>query len=734
MRKTIDLDKGWIFYRSGEDSGQNVDIPHTWNAIDGQDGGNDYYRGKCCYRKTFRVDGAADVCYLEFDGVNSSCEVLVNGRPAGSHDGGYSRFRIDVTSLLSSDCDNVLEVAVDNSPNNTVYPQTADFTFYGGIYRSVRLVCLSVTHFSMDDHGSQGLRVTPVVNGSDGLVNVEACVSNARDCSVRMQILDCDRTTLISQNLHCSGKIEAGFTLQDIVLWDGLRNPYLYTLVVSIEDGDDVMDRLECRFGFRTFHFDPEKGFFLNGRSYPLRGVSRHQDYEGRGNALSYEDHLRDISLILECGANALRLSHYQHAQEVYDLCDEKGLVVWAEIPYISRHMEDGVRNTVSQMRELISQNYNHPSIACWALSNEISAAGMSESLMENNRLLNDICHEMDSTRATVMAHAFMLPPESPLVTVADVFSYNLYYGWYLGEIKDNADFLDSVHRMYPEKAVGLSEYGADALVSLQSDNPERGDCSETYQALYHEKMCRIISQRPYLWCTFLWNMFDFGADAREIGNSRGKNCKGLVTFDRKTKKDSFYVFKAFFSKEPFVHIAGRRFKYRKSSEITVKVYSNLESVSLFNNGILIWTAFADKVFEFNITLEDVNNLRAVSGDYSDEIVLYRTDEVQTQYVLENSTDVANWFDGLEIKPAEDHFTIFDTVGAVADASGWEPIAWILERRDAGKEGIAAQVRIDPETTLRLIGNMTIESLCKNFKFDRTQVLSVNSMLAKIRK
>lgn len=731
MRKTINLDNGWMFYKDGEDP-QVVTVPHTWNAVDGQDGGNDYYRGACRYERDFCVSPAPAVCYLEFDGVNSSCTVILNGVEVGRHDGGYSRFRFDVTRLLSCDGKNHLVVEVDNGVNDKVYPQTADFTFYGGIYRSVRLVCLEKQHFDMDSYGSKGLKITPSVVGSSGKVDVSAYFDGPADNShkVRLAVKDMDGKEIVVHTEAFAHEISVSFEIEGIVLWDGLDNPYCYELSASIVGNDGIVDSVSDRFGFRTFAMDPEKGFILNGRPYPLRGVSRHQDIEGRGNALTMEDHVRDIDLIMECGANSVRLAHYQHAQEFYDLCDRKGLVVWAEIPFISKFMPEGRENTISQMKELISQNYNHPSIVCWSLSNEITAAGESVELLDNSRTLNDLCHEMDKTRPTVMAHAFMLSPKSPMVGVSDLISYNLYYGWYVGEAQENGHFLDEVHSMYPDKALALSEYGADCLVSLQTEEPEKGDMSETFQALFHERMCRLISERPYLWATYLWNMFDFGADARVIGTSQGRNCKGLVSFDRKTRKDSFYVFKAFFSKEPFVHIAGRRFKYRNSKEVTIKVYSNQKSVSLYNNGILVWTSFSDKVFEFNVELKNINRITAVSGSLSDEIVLVLTEEPQTQYRLPESSAVSNWFEGLEIKPSDEHLTIFDKVDDVVRVAGWDAMEMIMAMRDPSKAGIAAEVTIEPEMLKRLLKGYTVKQLLMQSGFEERKVVEINQMLA----
>ena len=333
----------------------------------------------------------------------------------------------------------------------------------------------------------------------------------------------------------------------------------------------DSGDAVEANFGCRTIAFDAEKGFILNGRPYRLCGAARHQDRQGLGNALTEKEHDEDMALLREMGANTVRLAHYQHAQYFYDLCDKYGLVAWAEIPYITEHIPEGRANTLSQMTELVVQNYNHPSIVCWGLSNEITGSGKTEDLVENHKLLNDLCHKLDATRPTTMAHIFMLDANDPLVFLPDIRSYNLYYGWYVGEWEQNDAWFDEFHKNHPDAVIGLSEYGADANPAYQSAKPAKGDWSEGYQAVYHEHMLKMWADRPYIWAMHCWNMFDFGADGRDEGGKPGQNQKGLVTFDRKTKKDAFYIYKAYLSKEPFVHICGRRYADRAESETEIQ-------------------------------------------------------------------------------------------------------------------------------------------------------------------
>ena len=576
MRKIVNFNRNWLFSKTAEipadlPSGwEEISLPHTWNAVDGQDGGNDYWRGTAVYCKEFErptlESGGRAV--LEFLGAAMTADVYVNGQRLSHHEGGYSTFRVDITDALQGD--NLLCVAVDNSNNDRVYPQKADFTFYGGLYRSVNLVLVPENHFELCRDGAPGIKVTPVVRERNAAVTVETWQNG--EGSVTMTVAGMKKT-VPSENGHAA----AEFVIENVRLWNGIEDPYLYE--AKAEYGGD---EIRTGFGCRTIGFDPEKGFLLNGSVYPLRGVSRHQDRKGLGNAITIREHREDMEFIREIGANTVRLAHYQHAQEFYDLCDEYGIIAWAEIPYITQHMPNGRENTLSQMRELIAQCYNHPSIVCWGLSNEITASGpVSEDLLDNHRALNDLCHAMDKTRPTTMAHVFMLEQESELIPIADIGSYNLYFGWYLGELEQNDTFFDEYHRKYPNRVIGFSEYGADANPQYQSAHPEKGDYSESYQCVYHEHIMKCIEARPYLWATHVWNLFDFAADGRDEGGKNGENQKGLVTFDRKLRKDAFYLYKAYWSKEPFVHLCGRRYADRTEEVTEIKVYSNRSEVTL---------------------------------------------------------------------------------------------------------------------------------------------------------
>ena len=573
MREFIQMNRDLHF--TGPDGAKTaVDLPHTWNAIDGQDGGNDYWRGTCLYEKDFtKPQFAADErIYLEFRGVNASAKAELNGTVIGTHDGGYSTFRWDITDLLADE--NHLKVWADNSRNDRVYPQKADFTFYGGIYRDAFLIRVNEKHFDMDHFGGPGIRVTarPAEGYTRGEVRVET-YTNCEDGEVTVRILDADGKCVAEGN-----GTDAQMRIENARMWNGVKDPYLYTAqAVLTVDGKEV-DCVETRFGVRDFATDPKTGFYLNGKKYPLHGVSRHQDRKGVGNALTKEMHLEDMDMICEMGVNTVRLAHYQHDQYFYDLCDERGMVVWAEIPYISEHMPGGRENTISQMKELIIQNYNHPSIVCWGVSNEITISTKDNAdMLDNHRVLNDLCHEMDKTRFTTLACYAMCGPFNKVAHITDVVSWNLYLGWYVPGFKLNDLWIDFFHKVYPDRCLGYSEYGAEAMTTLHSAKPRRGDQTEEYQALYHEYLLECFAKRPFMWATHVWNMFDFAADARDQGGEPGMNHKGLVTFDRKIKKDSFYLYKAWWNDtDSFVHICGKRFADRAEAKTEIKVYSNM--------------------------------------------------------------------------------------------------------------------------------------------------------------
>lgn len=746
------INTGWRFFKNCNSIEEmdviesiKVNLPHTWNNLDGQDGGNDYFRGKCFYRKKIALTKKENkVYYLEFRGVNAMSEVFVNGVSVAYHEGGFSTFRANITDQLV-DGENTIIVSADNSSNDRVYPQMADFTFFGGIYRNVYIIEAPAVRFDLDYLGGEGVKVTPIVN-EDGsaTVTVESYITGATDGgTVKCDILF-DGEVVATAEAPATAKTTLTYTLENPTLWDGVENPALYTAKVTLTTDNDSDERV-VRFGVRTMKADKD-GFWLNGRKYPLHGVSRHQDRQDMGWAITEKEHKEDIDLIKELGANTIRLAHYQHDQYFYDLCDEYGMVVWAEIPYISSHLANGDENAVSQMKELITQNYNHASIFCWGLSNEITITGESEEMMALHHRLNDLCHDMDKTRPTTMANVTMLDINSPIIDLPDIMSYNHYFGWYMGDVNGNAEWLDDFRAARPDRTIGISEYGCEAILTWHNSDPKQGDYSEEYQAYYHENLLRIFAERPYLWATHVWNMFDFGVDGRNEGGVAGRNNKGLVTYDRKIKKDSFYIYKAYWTTDPFVHITSKRYYYRSEKTTTVKVYSNCDKVTLYVNGKEFATQEGKYIFTFEVPLKTLGatKIKAVSGDVSDEASIKYVRKPYQGYILKSEATVDNWFDKnneFDFKFPEGYFSIKDKLGHImATEEGEALINSLMDRvvkmmmsgPDSQSKG---EVKIS-KSMMKLASSMTIERIAglAGDKVTADMLFEVNERLNKIKK
>ena len=758
MRTILNINKDWMFLKNTAqvpaslEGAQRVDLPHTWNASDGQDGGNDYFRGTCCYVKTISTEQLppADRYYLEIRGANSSADVYVDGKHLAHHDGGYSTWRVDITDHLS---DGQIAVLVDNAPNDRVYPQTADFTFYGGLYRDVNIIAVSNTHFDLDYFGGTGIQVVPTVDGSNANVEVRTYTSNLQPGDlISCRILDGSGMPVAQQT---SARSTADFVIFNAHLWNARKDPYLYTAEAIILRGSEVIDRVTARFGCRSFRIDPARGFILNGEEYPLRGVSRHQDRLGIGNALLPEHHREDMDLICEVGATTIRLAHYQHDQYFYDLCDERGMVVWAEIPYISNHMASGRDNTISQMKELVVQNYNHPSIVVWGLSNEITMGGAKDpDLLENHHILNDLVHDMDRTRLTTMAVLSMCSMDEEYVRIPDTVSYNHYFGWYGGDTTMNGPWFDRFHGKYPNIPIGCSEYGCEAL-NWHTSKPTQGDYTEEYQAYYHEELIRQLFTRKYLWATHVWNMFDFGADARAEGGENGQNHKGLVTMDRKYKKDAFFAYKAWLSDEPFVHICGKRYVDRVEDMTKITVYSNQPEVELYVNGEkLAKKRAADHFFYFDVPNAGETVITAVAGELKDESHIRKVEVFNEAYRLKEQGAVLKWFD---ITEKEGYFNLNDKLGDIMATVGGK--VWfgalllkLKAKMDAGKKprrksamkdekkGAGFSLNIDSvKGMMDMMGGFTVLRLAGmvgmvNVNFTREELLKMNRQLNMIKK
>ena len=743
MRQLTNINRKWAFTKQATQIPASIDpkwdfvnLPHSWNAIDGQDGENDYYRGTAYYAKMLSKAELpeAECHYLEINGANSSADVYLNGKRLAHHDGGYSTWRVNLTDVLEQE--NLLVIAVDNAPNETVYPQMADFTFYGGLYRDVNILSVPKTHFDLDYYGGPGIQITPVMEGSNANVTVSVFVSNAvMGHQVHYTLTDREGNVVAETT---SADTTVSFVLENVHKWHGRKDPYLYTATAELLDGDTVMDTVSSRFGCRSYRIDPDNGFILNGEEYPLRGVSRHQDRWGIGNALLPEHHKEDMELICEMGANTIRLAHYQHDQYFYDLCDEYGQVVWAEIPYISNHMPGGRENTISQMKELITQNYNHPSIVVWGLSNEITMKNAEDpDLLENHRILNALCHEMDKTRLTTMAVVSMCSMDASYLEIPDTVSYNHYFGWYGGDTSMNGPWFDKFHAKHPNIPIGCSEYGCEAL-NWHTSKPTQGDYTEEYQAYYHEELIKQLFTRKYIWATHVWNMFDFGADARAEGGENGQNHKGLMTFDRKYKKDAFYAYKAWLSDEPFVHLCGKRYVDRVEDVTKVTVYSNQTSVELFANGVSLGVKEApDHFFYFDVPNAGTTRLTAVAGELKDESVIRKVETPNESYRLREKGAVLNWFD---ITEPEGYLSLNSKVSDILATMRGKLIlgGLFLKLKGAMSSGEKAAGFELSDGMMQMMGGFTLLRLTTmvgmmNISFTKEELLDLNAQLNKIK-
>ena len=654
MREIISLNENWtLSFPKGDHATEQVNLPHTWNAVDGNDGNGSYLRTTGVYTRTFttpKQPREGGRTYVEVLAAALNSTVKVNGQVATTHEGGFSIFRADVTDLCHAG-ENELTIEVSNEDTPSMYPSSADFTFYGGLYRGVNLISVPNAHFDLDYYGGPGMMVTPVPT-EDGGANftIKSFVTNpADDLTVMYSIEDCFGREVASA-VRGSADTEVTIYVPDAQLWS-MDEPNLYTVVATLQRNNEEVDEIAANVGVRSFKVTPDEGFSINGVPTPLRGVSRHQDRVFEGNALTAEEHYDDAMLIKELGANTIRLAHYQHSQDFYDACDEIGFAVWAEIPFISvfKKGEGAHKHVMEEMKELIIQNYNHPSIMFWGISNEILIGGISQELVDTHHDLEKLCKELDPTRLTTIAHVSTTPVNGPMHHITDLESYNHYFGWYGGKMEQNGPWLDQFHAEHPDICIGISEYGCEGIINWHSNTPQCKDYTEEYQALYHEHMAQVFEDRPWVWASHVWNMFDFGCAARNEGGVSGRNNKGLITMDRKTKKDSYFVYQAYWTQTPMVHIAGRRHAQRAGETTEIKVYSNQDTVVLYVNGKEVGQQTAHRVFKFNVALnEGFNTIVAVAGDVKDSITLEKVAEEPGYYTLpefnERQEGVANWF------------------------------------------------------------------------------------------
>jgi beta-galactosidase len=642
-RADILLDSGWRFSRQDVAGAQNqtlddsawpvVNLPHTWNNLDGQDGGNNYYRGIGWYRTHYRVDNrfAGRHFFLKVDGASSVADVYVNGTFVGEHQGGFSAFVYDVTPYLKVGADNFIAVEVNNAVNPNVPPLSADFTFFGGLYRDVHLLVTDPVQISPLDYGSPGIYLKPAnVSSNSANLQVTAVLANSTATeqlvTVRSIVTDAATnivavlTNLVTLPPDFASNIVASTTIAKPHLWNGLADPYLYHTFTEVWVGSKAVDVVAQTLGFRYYHVDADKGFFLNGRHYDLHGVSMHQDWLARGWAITDGERNTNFMLLKEIGATAVRLSHYEHNDQTYQLADQNGMVLWTEIPLVNRITESPAfyANAKQQLVELIRQRYNHPSIICWGMFNEITMKSGPEPV-GLVRQLAELAAQEDSTRpSTSAANARDGEPSN---WCTELNSFNKYFGWYNGTLGEFGPWLDEIHAKYPERRIGISEYGAGASIYQHSEDPVLEPAQagryhpEEYQNLFHETYWQAVQARPFIWCKFVWNMFDFAVAGRKEGDTPGRNDKGLVTYDRQVRKDAFYYYKANWTTEPMVYITGHTFVHRLTNAVTAKVYANCDSVDLWLNGMPQGRISSTNcIFTWPVTLAGGTNMVRATG------------------------------------------------------------------------------------------------------------------------
>lgn len=608
---------------------ESVDLPHVWN----KDCATQV--GPRVYEKELELEpGEDNRYYLAFGGVFGLCRVFVNGTLAGEHRGGYSRFCVDLNGLVRKGR-NVVTVFTDNTVFVELNPINGDFAKYGGIYREVELIQTSKIHFDLMYYGCPGI-ITDTF--ADGTTKVTALVCGTEAPCIRYTVTDGDGKNVFQER---TAEKDFTFRVDDPTLWDGKKNPYCYTLTAELMDGDTALDTVRLTIGYRAVQMTADQGFFLNGKHTVICGVAKHQDRAGCGPAQSNAQLEEDLAIIQEIGANAVRLSHYQHPQTMYDLCDREGMLVWAEIPMLCMpdNNDSIMENACSQLTELILQNRHHPSIVIWGVQNEVAMMGQTEQQPGKVRMLHKLVKELKPDALTATANEYSVKPEQPLNGISDIQGYNLYYGWYYGAFGDLADFFDDYHAKRPNSPIGISEYGVDCRTDLHKQIPVNQDYSEEYQCAFHEAAYPIIRQREYVWGSFIWNMFDFSSPFRGFEPLLGLNRKGLVSFDRQVRKDAFYYYQAWWSEKPMLHLCERRYEKRVEDTVVIKVYSNQKEVSLTVNGEYIGTRTGDKVFLFeNVKLRDgANTVTAASGSLIDTMVIQKVDKAEKSYIFVDS-------------------------------------------------------------------------------------------------
>ena len=733
MRTTYKLEQNWLFGEctlNGEDlptvsRWEKVSVPHVWNIDNPSQEAPRAYK----YELNLETPDVDHQYFISFNAVAGVCRAWLNGKLLGEHRGGYACFRFNLNCAAQNGM-NELIVLADNTRYDDIIPLGGDFNNYGGIYREVELILTGRTHFDLMYHGTSGVAIE--VN-PDGSVALESRLAGSLEGST-IQYTISDGNGICAQTSCLATTAETRLSVDRPRLWQGVSDPFLYTLNAKLRINDECADEVSFQFGFRSIQITPDRGFFLNGEHLLINGVCKHQDREGCACAPSQEELEEDMRLIREIGANAVRLSHYQHPRHMYDLCDREGLVVWAEIPMLG--MPEGnealLDNARQQLTELILQSKHHPSICFWGIQNEIAMLGEYFDMYRKTSSLNQLAKQLDSSRITVSANLYCVKNNSPLNHITEMVGYNQYYGWYYGEMDEFGPFFDQFHADNPQVPLGISEYGVDCSVTLHSADPRRKDYSEEFQCLFHETVYPAIRCRNFLWGSFIWNMFDFGSANRNEGGIKGRNCKGLVTFDRAIKKDAFYYYKAWWTQEPLVYIAGRRFAKRCGNVTTVKVYANVDQITLSVNSKTIATKQGGHVFIFeNVPLVMGDNaISATGGGKSDEIVLIRVEQPENSYIYIDPNpgfNVANWFtlgqDQEDLFPV-DRYSIMDEMAVLSKN---EKVWSLLEHE-------IPQITRDPRS--KMAQTMTLLNIINRIsgQFEESYIIDLNRKLNAISK
>ena len=640
VRTIIPLKDSWQFNFVTNVNRKHIDtivsLPHTWNAGEVKNNKFNYQRTNGVYRKRIFIgpEWKDKRLFLYFEGANSVATVFVNKRYVGEHKGGYTKFCFEITPFIHPGENNNINVMVSNTYRLDVLPMSGDFNVYGGLHRPVSLIVTEKNCISPLDYASSGVYVTPRnIKERSADIDVRVKLSfgeKNRSLKLRTTILD---TAFKVVSEQVTAVKDAVANVRHIInnphLWNGKTDPYLYKIRVELLQNNQVIDTLAQSFGVRYFRVDPDKGFYLNGKYLDLYGVSFHEDTEGKGSAFTQFDYEKDMALINELGATALRFTHYPHGQPMYDLTDQNGVVVWTEIPFIGSggYVGEGYANTEEFhkhakifLTELIRQNYNHPSIFFWGLFNELTANFDSPAPFIKE--LNELAHKEDPARLTTCADML---DNSPFDTLSDVKGWNRYFGWYGGNVNNISRWTDDLHKKIPKLPFAISEYGAGASIHQHSDSvvqpvPNGKFHPEEWQTFFHERYWEQFSTRPWLWAKFVWVLSDFGSTGRNEGDTIGINDKGLVTYDKQTKKDAFYFYKANWnSNQPTLYITDKRNDTRHKPVTDIKIYSTVPDVELFVNGKSLGKRSPDnfkRIVWQNVVLQNgINTIEVKAGN-----------------------------------------------------------------------------------------------------------------------